>query len=111
MSVDPLAPAKDPADALMKKMLDAVKAASYEDFIAEGTPKMKAAGKSAFGIASAHFAPLLLKGYKTTYLTRLRKGDRAVSLWKLEPAGAAEDYEIRVVLQVKDGKVDDFRIQ
>jgi hypothetical protein len=107
----PLVPAKDPADALMKKMLDAVKAASYEDFIADGTPRMKAGGKSAFGVASAHFAPLLLKGYKTTYLTRLRKLDHAVSLWKLEPAGASEDYEIRVVLQLKDGKVDDFRIQ
>jgi hypothetical protein len=102
-------PAKDPADALMKKMLDAVKAGSYEAFVADGTPTMKSLGKSSFGIASAHFAPVLKKGYKTTYLARLRKKDAAMTLWKLEPNGGDEDYEIRVVL--KDGKVDAFTMQ
>src|SRR6266700_758442 len=100
MAAEPLVPAKDPADALMKRMLDAVKAGSYEDFVADGTAKMKAgAGKSAFGVASAHFAPLLRKGYKTTYLARLRKPDHAISLWKLEPAGESEDFLVRVVLE------------
>src|SRR4051812_45451358 len=104
MAADVLVPAKDPADAFMKKMLDAVKAGSFEAFVADGTPKMKeAAGKSAFGVASAHFAPMLLKGYKTTYLGTLRKTGRTLHLWKLEPAGAAEDYEIKLVL--KGGKV------
>ena len=109
MAPDALVPAKDPADALMKRMLDALKAGSYDAFIADGTAKMKAGGRSAFGVASAHFAPLLVKGYKTTYLTRVRKEGRALSLWKLEPNGAPEDYVIRVV--VKDGKVDGFWIE
>jgi hypothetical protein len=110
MASETLVPAKDPADALMKKLLDAVKAGSYEAFVEDGTPKMKASGgRSAFGVASAHFAPMLRKGYKTTYLTRVRKSDHAISLWKLEPVGAAEDYVVRVVL--KDGKVDGFWIE
>ena len=104
-----LGAAKDPADALMKKMLDAIKAGSYEDFVADGTAKMKTGGKSAFGVASAHLAPLLMKGYKTTYLGRLRKTGHAISLWKLEPAGAPEDYLVRVVLA--DHKVDGFWIE
>ena len=109
MASDALVPAKDPADALMKKMLDALKAGSYEGFVADGTAKMKQGGRSAFGVASAHFAPLLMKGYKTTYLARVRKTGHAITLWKLEPAGAPEDYVIRVV--VKDGKVDGFWIE
>jgi hypothetical protein len=109
MASETVAPAKDPADAPMKRMLDAVKAGSYDDFVAGGTGKFKAGGRTPFGVASAHFAPMLMKGYKTTYLCRLRKADHAVSLWKLEPAGAPEDYVIEVAL--KDGKVDGFRIE
>ena len=109
MASETFVPAKDPADALMKTMLDAVKAGSYPAFIADATPHMKELGKSAFGVASAHFAPMLMKGYKTTYLCRLRKGERALSLWKLEPVGAPEDYLIHVTL--KGSKVDDFRIE
>jgi hypothetical protein len=109
MAPDALEPAKDPADALMKRMLDALKAGSYDAFIADGTHKMKEGGRSAFGVASAHFAPLLMKGYKTTYLARVRKTGHALSLWKLEPSGAPEDYVIRVA--VKDGKVDGFWIE
>ncbi|HVU53097.1 MAG TPA: hypothetical protein VHL80_20580 [Polyangia bacterium] len=109
MASDALVPAKDPADALMKAMLDALKAGSYDAFVADGTAKMKAGGRSAFGVASAHFAPLLMKGYKTTYLARVRKTGHALSLWKLEPVGAPEDYVIRVA--VRDGKVDGFWIE
>jgi hypothetical protein len=102
------AAAKDPADALMKKMLDAVKANAYEAFVADGTPKLKTLNKGAFGLVSAHFGPLLAKGYKTTLLAKLRKPDNTIHLWKLEPAGAKEDFEIRMVL--KDGKIDAFSI-
>jgi alanine racemase len=104
-----LVPAQDPADALMKKLLDAVKANAYDAYLADATPRMKASGRSSFGVASAHIAPLLLKGYKTTFLTNLRKTDHSVHLWKLEPAGAPEDYEIRLVM--RDGKVDAFAIE
>lgn len=109
MSAPTLVPAKDPADALMKSLLDAVKANAYEAYLADATPRMKQSGKSSFGVASAHFAPLLLKGYKTIFLAKLRKTDHLVHLWKLEPAGAPEDYEIRLV--TRDGKVDAFAIE
>src|SRR3954454_6695354 len=107
--IAPLVPAKDPADALMKKMLDAVKAGSFEAFIADGTAKMKDGGKTPFGVASAHFGPLLRKGYKTTYFGTLRKPGHSVHLWKLEPAGGSEDFEIRLALE--GGKVAGFWIQ
>ena len=115
--------AADPADPLMKKMLDALKANRYDDFVADGTPKLKSLGKQSFALVSAHFAPLLLAGYKTTYLAKLDKPDLTISLWKLEPNGASsssasatskkkgahEDFEIRLIL--KAGKVDSFSIQ
>jgi hypothetical protein len=108
------APPYDPADALMKKLVDAVKADAYADFVADGTPRLKSISKGAFGLLSARFRPMLLQGYKTTFLAKLRKLDGTIHLWKLEPAGAKEDFEIRLVL-VKDGKnagkVDAFSIQ
>jgi hypothetical protein len=104
------AAAKDPADGFMKKMLDAIKVRRYDDFVADGTPKLRALGKPSFTLVSAHFAPLLLGGYKTTYLAKLTKPHVTISLWKLEPnATASEDFEIRLVL--KSGKVDAFSIQ
>jgi hypothetical protein len=108
MAPETIAPAKDPADAHMKRMMYAIKSGSYEDFAAAGTPEFKAGGRTPFGVASAHFAPMLVKGYKTTYLCRLHKTDHAISLWKLEPAGAPEDYLIKVVM--RGGKVSGFWI-
>jgi hypothetical protein len=103
-----LVPAKDPADALMKKLLDALKANDYAAFVADGTPRHRTLSKGAFGLVSAHLGPMLMKGYKTTVLTILRKPDHSIHLWKLEPAGAEEDFELKLVL--KNGKVDAFSI-
>ncbi|HVZ70868.1 MAG TPA: hypothetical protein VHJ20_00720 [Polyangia bacterium] len=105
-----LVPAKDPADALMKKLVDAVKANDHAAFVADGTAKHQAISKATFNLVSAHFAPMLLKGYKTTFLAVLRKPDNTTHLWKLEPTGAGfkEDYELKLV--IKDGKVDSFSI-
>jgi hypothetical protein len=107
--VGKLAPAKDPADAQMKKLLDAVKTNDYAAFLADGTPKQRSLDKRSFNLVSVHFAPMLLKGYKTTFLATLRKPDNTTHLWKLEPAGGKEDFVIKLV--VIDGKVDVFSIQ
>ena len=104
-----LVSAKDPADAQMKKMLDAVKAGSYQAFLADATPRLKGLGKPSFDLASAHFAPMLLKGYKTTLLGKVRKADHTIDIWKLQPASGPDEYEVRLV--TKDGKVDGFQIQ
>jgi hypothetical protein len=101
-------PAKDPGDALMKNLLDALKANDYTAFVADGTAKHKTSGKAAFGRLSGQLGPLLTRGYKTTVLTILRKPDVTIHLWKLEPAGANEDFELRLV--TKDGKVDSFSV-
>jgi hypothetical protein len=102
-------PAKDPADALMKKELDALKANDYAAFVVDGTPKLKSLPKGSFALVSAHFGPMLAKGYKTTFLANVRKLDHTIHLWKLEPAGAKEDYEIRMVTQ--NNLIDAFSIQ
>jgi hypothetical protein len=102
---EPVVPAKDPADALMKRMLDALKADAYDLWI-ETAPKLT--GKRTFETLRAHYGPMLLKGYKTTYLAKLREADGIVHLWKLEPAESREDFEIRLML--KDGRVEAFVI-
>ena len=106
--VEQVMPAKDPADALMKKMLDALKAGSYDLWV-ETAPKLRSMGKPAFEAFRARYGPMLLKGYKTTYLATLRKGELTVHLWKLEPAGATEDFEVR--LSMRDGAVQTLGIQ
>jgi hypothetical protein len=51
----------------------------------------------------------LLQGYKTTSLGMLRKPDGDLHLWKLEPAAAREDFEIRLLM--KDGQITSFAIE
>ncbi len=102
-------PAKDPGDALMKSLLDALKANDYAAFVTDGTAKHRASGKAAFARLSARFGPLLMKGYKTTALTIVPKRDASIHRWKLEPAGEKEPFEIELVM--KDGKVDAFSIR
>jgi hypothetical protein len=106
--VEQVLPAKDPADALMKRMLDALKADSYDLWV-DTAPKLRSMSKPAFEAFRARYGPMLLKGYKTTYLATLRKGELAVHLWKLEPAGATEDFEVR--LSMRDGAVGALGIQ
>jgi hypothetical protein len=101
-------PAKDPADAFMKAMLDALKANDPVGFVAAGTPRLKAMKKSTFAAMSARFAPMLLRGYKTTVLGEKPVRGGATHLWRLELAGG-EAFEIEVV--TKADKVDAFSIR
>jgi hypothetical protein len=91
---------------VVTKMLEAVKANSYEDFIAAGGDKFKATAKPAFSTASAYFGPMLKKGYKTTFLSTLRKDDHELLLWKLAIPGGKDDFEVRIA--IVSGKVDGF---
>jgi hypothetical protein len=102
--------AADPAELWMKDMVEAVKANLYADFVAPGDAKLKSTSRSSFALVSARFAPLLKKGYKTTFLTTLNKPDVTIHLWKLQPAGSTEDYEVRLVVKKNEagGKVDAF---
>jgi hypothetical protein len=91
---------------VVTRMLEAVKANSYEDFIAAGGDKFKATAKPSFSTASGYFGPMLKKGYKTTFLTTLRKDDHELLLWKLAIPGGKDDFEVRIA--IVNGKVDGF---
>jgi hypothetical protein len=105
--VERIMPAEDPADAPMKALLDALKAGAY-DLWKDTAPKLPC-GKPAFEALRARVGARLLKGYKTTSLGTLRKPDGDVHLWKLEPAAAREDLEIRLLM--KDGQTTSFAIE
>jgi hypothetical protein len=105
--VEHVLPAKDPADAPMKALLDALKSGAY-GLWSETAPKLPG-GKPTFEALRARVGARLLKGYKTTLLGTLRKPDGDLHLWKLEPAGAREDFEIRLLM--KDAQVASFTIE
>jgi hypothetical protein len=105
--VEHVLPVKDPADAPMKALLDALKAGAY-DLWRDTAPKLPG-GRAAFDSLRARVGARLLKGYKTTSLVTLRKPDGDLHLWKLEPADAREDFEVRLFM--KDGQVTSFAIE
>jgi hypothetical protein len=105
--VERVMPAKDPADAPMKALLDALKAGAY-DLWRDTAPKLPG-GKAAFESLRARMGARLLKGYKTTAVGTLRKPDGDLHLWKLEPAASREDFEIRLLM--KDAEVESFTIE
>ena len=105
--VEHIMPVKDPADAPMKALLDALKAGAY-DLWRDTAPKLPG-GKPAFEALRTRVGARLLKGYKTTSLGTLRKPEGDLHLWKLEPAASREDLEIRLLM--KDGQVTSFMIE
>jgi hypothetical protein len=105
--VERVMPAKDPADAPMKALLDALKAGAY-DLWRDTAPELPG-GRAAFESLRARLGARLLKGYKTTPVATLRKPDGELHLWKLEPAAAREDFEIRLLM--RDGQVRSFTIE
>lgn len=96
----------DAFEALMTRMLEAVKAGSYDQFVADGDDKLKSLAKAMFATASGRFAPMLKKGYRTTFLAKLRKDDHELLLWKLALPAGKEDFEVRMA--VANGRVDGF---
>ena len=101
----------DPPEGLMKKMMEAVKNNSYDDFMIECDEKMRAAlTKQMFeGVASLMSTSLQL-GHKITYLGKVRRAKGMVTyLWKLEPPTLKEDTLISMTL--KDKKVAGFLLQ
>ncbi len=85
-------------------MIEAVKAESYEAFLADGDANLKKQlSRQQFeGMCGLYTKPLK-KGYTLEYLGQLRQRGFAVYLWKVTATGATEDALVR--LAVKDGKV------
>jgi hypothetical protein len=100
----------DPPEALMKKMMEAVKNNSYDDFMIECDQTMRSAlSKQQFEGVASLMATSLQPGHKTTYLGKLRRKGMVTFLWKLEPPTLKEDTLISMT--IKDKKVAGFFLQ
>jgi hypothetical protein len=96
-------------EAILVKMIDAVKAESYDDFVKYASVRLKAqlSHQQFEGICGLYTAPLR-KGYKLEYLGQLRQKGTVVLLWKITVTDSPDEALLRLV--TKDGKVDGFTV-
>jgi hypothetical protein len=110
-SVAPEVPAQVPQtlyDGTIRKMFDAIKSNSYDQFMAEADGKFKTFFTAQmFEGLSRQLGPKLQQGYSLTFLTTLKQQDYVVYAWKLVPVAFAKDDYI-VTLFTRDGKVSGF---
>lgn len=92
------------AEKALSKLIDAVKAESYEAFIADADANVKKQlSRQQFeGLCGLYTKPLK-KGYALEYLGQLRQRGMAVYLWKVTVPGGQEDVLVKLAL--KEGKV------
>ena len=104
----PAAPAA--AERVLAKMIEAVKAQSYDDFLTDADAKLKSQfSRQQFeGICGLYTAPLR-KGYRLEYLGQLRQRGAFVYLWKVSVVDGQDESLIRLV--IKDGKVSGIWVQ
>jgi hypothetical protein len=98
----PVAPTA--AERVLLKMIEAVKAQSYEDFLTDADAKLKSQfSRQQFeGICGLYTAPLR-KGYRLEYLGQLRQRGAFVYLWKVSVVDGQDESLVK--LAMKDGKV------
>jgi hypothetical protein len=103
----PAAPA-GPERALVK-MIEAVKATSYEEFLTDADAQFKAQfSRQQFeGTCGLYTAPLR-KGYRLEYLGQLRQRGGFVYLWKISVVDGQDETLLRLVM--KDGKISGFGV-
>jgi len=104
------APSAPPGtEAILVKMIEAVKAQSYDDFLVNADSKLKSGlSRQQFeGICGLYTAPLR-KGYRLEYLGQLRQRGTVVLLWKITVVDSPDETLLRMVM--KDGKVDGFSV-
>ena len=104
----PAAPAA--VERVLVKMIEAVKAQSYDDFLADADAKFKSQfSRQQFeGICGLYTAPLR-KGYRLEYLGQLRQRGAFVYLWKVSVVDGQDESLVR--LAMKDGKVSGVWVQ
>jgi hypothetical protein len=98
------------AERVLAKMIEAVKAQSYDDFLADADAKLKSQfSRQQFeGICGLYTAPLR-KGYRLEYLGQLRQREAFVYLWKVSVVDGQDESLIRLVM--KDGKASGIWVQ
>jgi hypothetical protein len=95
---------------VLDKLLNAVAANDYADFVADGTEAFKAeVTKQVFEDVSTQIAPRLKEGYKAVYMGELEQQDHQIHLWTLEYKDGGDDTMAKLVL--KDGKIAGFWLQ
>ena len=96
-------PAQNPPEGMLKSILQATKDKSYDDFLTHADSGVRAGiSKQMFEGVSGMFAPRLQKGYKTTYLTRLRQRGHTVYLWKLEFTDGKDEVLVKLSINNDD---------
>jgi len=97
------------AERVLVKMIEAVKAQSYDDFLSDADAQLKSQfSRQQFeGTCGMYTAPLR-KGYRIEYLGQLRQRGAFVYLWKISVVDGQDEALIK--LAMKDGKVSSFGV-
>jgi hypothetical protein len=97
-------------EAMLVRMIEAVKAESYDAFLTDANAHLKSqlTRQQFEGICGLYTAPLR-KGYRLEYLGQLRQQGTIVFLWKITVVDSQDETLLRMV--TKDGKVHGFGIQ
>ncbi len=110
--------AADPADLadaelsrpILEKLLKAVEANDYDNFVAEGTEAVKAAlTPQMLADVSKQLSPRMKAGYEKTYLGELNQQGCKTYLWKLVFKEGGDDTLAKLALM--EGKVAGFVLQ
>jgi hypothetical protein len=98
------------AERLLGRLIEAVKAESYDAFLADADANMKKQlSRQQFeGLCGLYTKPLK-KGYTLEYFGQLKQKGMAVYVWKV--ASPAAPDEVLVRLWLKDGKVGGVTVQ
>ena len=92
------------AQKVLKKMIEAIKAESYDAFLedADAAMKKQLSRQQFEGMCGLYTKPLK-KGYNLDYFGQLKQRGMAIYVWKVSVPGEQED--VLVSLALKDGKV------
>jgi hypothetical protein len=89
---------------VLVKMIEAVKAHSYDAFLADADDNLKRhLSHQQFDELCERYATALKKGYEMEYFGQLRQNGMVVYVWKVSSPGAQDDALVKLVM--KDGKV------
>ena len=98
------------AEKVLMKMIDAVKAESYDAFLRDADANMKKQlSHQQFEGICGMYAKALKKGYTLEYFGQLRQRGMTVYVWKVSSPGAKED--VLVKLGMRDGKASMVQVQ
>jgi hypothetical protein len=98
------------AEKLLLRLIEAVKAESYDAFLSDADANMKKQlSRQQFeGLCGLYTKPLK-QGYTLSYFGQLKQRGMAVYVWKVVAPGAPDEVLVR--LWLKDGKVGGVVVQ